>query len=133
MVSYDLLAFSAPIEASTDEEALALWREDNYARLRQATRALVPEVMGLLRMAVLDAQSVDIASLPRASAKLPGFSVVRATGSAARPVFLRYQSNVSGAVLKRTPERDFMILQTLQENQNDKPSLIWLSLPAGSL
>jgi hypothetical protein len=133
VVSYDLLAFSAPIEASTDEEALALWRENNYARLRQATRALVPEVMGLLRMAVLDAQSIDIASLPRASAKLSGFSMVRATGSAARPVFLRYQSNVSGAVLKRTPERDFMILQTLQENQNDKPSLIWLSLPAGSL
>ena len=142
----DLVAFSPPIEAASPEEAMMLWRENNYARLHQATRALMPEIMTLLRMAVLDQQAVDFANLPRVRSKLPGFSLVSHGRSSIlyrgsrTPAQTNFQPSVSGHVVQRTPSREYMVMETVPDRSwipSDgwivKPGWAWISVPAGSL
>ena len=142
----DLVAFSPPIEAASPEEAMMLWRENNYARLRQATRALMPEIMTLLRMAVLDQQAVDFANLPRVRSKLPGFSLVSHGRSSLlyrgsrTPAQTNFQPTVSGHVVSRSTTREYMVMETVPNRAwipSDgwivKPDWAWISVPAGSL
>ena len=143
---FDLVAFSPPIEAASPEEAMMHWRENNYARLRQATRALMPEVMTLLRMAVLDQQPVDFANLPRVRSKLPGFSLVSHGRSSLlyqgsrTPTQTNFQPSVSGHVVSRSTTREYMVMETVPNRAwipSDgwivKPGWAWISVPAGSL
>ena len=142
----DLVAFSPPIEAASPEIAIGLWRDNNYARLRQATRALIPEIMALLRMAVLDAEPFDFANLPRVRTNVAPFSLV-AHGRRSllyRGTFGQTQTNfqpiVWGRVVRRTPERGYFVMDTIGENEwkpsdgwTEKPGWAWVSVPAGSL
>lgn len=136
---YDLVAFSVPIEAASEEDALGLWRENNYARLRQAARALIPEIMTLVRMAVLDPEPLDLGNMPRVTTKMSGFSLLshpqisQLSGGAIAVRRTNFQPSVSGSLVRRTSSRDYMVMQTISENPNVKPTLIWLSLPTGSL
>ncbi|MCA3359093.1 MAG: hypothetical protein ING02_13950 [Roseomonas sp.] len=142
----DLVAFSPPIEAASPEIAIGLWRDNNYARLRQAARALVPEIMLLLRMAVLDAEPFDFANLPRVCTNVAPFSLV-AHGRRSLlyrgqvgPTQTNSQPIVWGRVVRRTPERGYFIRDTIGENDwkpsdgwTEKPGWAWVSVPAGSL
>ena len=142
----DLVAFSAPIEAASPEIAMGLWRENNYARLREATRALIPEIMILLRMAVLDAEPFDFANLPRVRTNVAPFSLV-AHGRRSllyQGVFGSTQTNfqpiVWGRVVRRTSERGYFVMDTVGERPwvpsdgwTEKPGWAWVSVPAGSL
>jgi hypothetical protein len=144
--SYDFVAFSPPIQAASEEEALALWKENNYARLRQATRALIPEIMILLRMALFDVASTDLSNAPSVSTKMPGFSLV----SHGRTAILyreapgrsqtNFQPGVSGPLVRRTPERGYLAIHNfavdpLRPGDIDymRPGWAWVSVPAGSL
>jgi len=142
----DLVAFSPPIEAASPEIAIGLWRDNNYARLRQAARALIPEILVLLRMAVLDAEPFDFASLPRVRTNVAPFSLV-AHGrrsllyrGASGPTQTNFQPIVWGRVVRRTPERGYFVMDTVGENEwkpsdgwTEKPGWAWVSVPAGSL
>ena len=143
---FDLVAFSAPIEAASVEEALGLWRDNDYARLRQATRALIPEIMTLLRMSLLDANPVDFNNVPRARTKMPGFSLVshgrrsHLYMGAPGVTQTNFQPSVSGHVVQRTPSREYMVMETVPDRSwipSDgwivKPGWAWISVPAGSL
>jgi hypothetical protein len=143
---FDLVAFSQPIEAASPEIAIGLWRDNNYARLRQATRALMPEIMTLLRMAVLDQQPMDFANSPRVRSKLPGFSLVSHGRSSIlyrgsrTPAQTNFQPSVSGHVVLRTPSREYMVMETVPDRSwvpSDgwivKPDWAWVSVPAGAL
>ena len=143
---FDLVAFSPPIEAASPEEAMMRWRENNYAGLRQATRALIPEVITLLRMAVLDQQPVDFTNLPRVRTKLAGFSLVSHGRSsllyhgARTPTQTNFQPSVSGHVVSRSTTREYMVMETVPNRAwipSDgwivKPGWAWISVPAGSL
>ncbi|MGI9128533.1 MAG: hypothetical protein ACR2IG_09990 [Roseomonas sp.] len=135
---YDLVAFSAPIEAASEEDALGLWRENNYARLRQATRALIPEIMTLVRIAILEPEPLDLGNMPRVSTKMSGFSLLshipnsQSGGSAMAVRRTVFQPSVSGSVVRRSSARDYMMMQTIPQNPGVNPTLIWLSLPTGS-
>jgi hypothetical protein len=142
----DLVAFSPPIEATSPEIAIGLWRDNNYARLRQATRVLIPEITVLLRMAVLDAEPFDFANLPRVRTNVSPFSLV-AHGrrsllyrGVAGPTQTNFQPIVWGRVVRRTPERGYFVMDTVGENDwkpsdgwIEKPGWAWVSVPAGSL
>jgi|GEM_PF-2524362 len=142
----DLVAFSPPIEAASPEIAIGFWRDNNYARLRQAARALIPEILVLLRMAVLDAEPFDFASLPRVRTNVAPFSLV-AHGrrsllyrGASGPTQTNFQPIVWGRVVRRTPERGYFVMDTVGENEwkpsdgwTEKPGWAWVSVPAGSL
>lgn len=142
----DLVAFSPPIEAASPEIAIGLWRDNNYARLRQAARALMPEIMTLLRMAVLDQQPVDFSNLPRVRTKLPGFSLVSHGRSSllyqgsGTPTRTNFQPSVTGHVISRSNTREYMVMETVPNRAwipSDgwivKPGWAWISVPAGSL
>jgi len=134
-----LVAFSSPIEAASPEIAIGRWRESNYALLRQETRALIPEILILLRMAVLDAEPFDFANLRRTQSKLPGFSLVERSlpGTPNHTVF---QPSVWGHTVRASPQRAYIVMNTLVERPwvpadgwSVKPGWAWLSVPAGSL
>ncbi|MFM7422621.1 MAG: hypothetical protein ACKO54_23370, partial [Alphaproteobacteria bacterium] len=146
MNQLDLVAFSPPIEAASPEIAIGLWRDNNYARLRQAARALIPEIMTLLRMAVLDQQPVDFSNLPRVRTKLPGFSLVSHGRSSllyqgsGTPTRTNFQPSVTGHVISRSNAREYMVMETVPNRAwipSDgwivKPGWAWISVPAGSL
>jgi hypothetical protein len=144
--SYDFVAFSSPIEATSEEEAVRLWRQNNYARLRQAMRALTPEIMTLLRMALFDVAPADIGNAPWVSTKMPGFSLVShgRANIVYRDTTGRSQTNfhpgVSGPLLRRTPDRAYLVMHNfavdpLRPGHIDyiRPGWAWVSVPAGSL
>ena len=142
VLRYDLVAFSSPIQAASEQAALELWRSSNYALLRQKVRELIPEVMTLSRMAFLDAAPVDFANLPSVSTKLPGFSLFAHGRYSLMPtsaVGTGFQPGVSGNLLRRTQDRAYISIMTNfpLANWGDpggyKPGWAWISVPAGSL
>ena len=134
-----LVAFSSPIEAASPEIAMGKWRENSYALLRQETRALIPEIMILLRMVVLDAEPFDFANLRRFRSNLPGFSLVERSLSGT-PNHTVFQPHIWGHTVRATPQRAYFVMNTLVDRPwvpadgwSVKPGWAWVSVPVGSL
>jgi hypothetical protein len=137
LLRYDLVAFSAPIEAASEGEAIAFWQTNNHARLRQAMRELIPEIMVLLRISVLDPAPIAMENMPQISTKLPSFGLVL-HGRRTLHDGGNYIPSVKGTLVRRSQERAYLTMQTnvpmaIPYFGMATPGLAWLSVPAGSL
>ncbi|WP_439598559.1 hypothetical protein [Falsiroseomonas sp.] len=121
------LALSAPIQAATEEEAIAAWRAEDYAQLRQAIRAMVPELMQQLRSVLLDPEEIDYTKLPQVTSTVPGVSLVqlRLPNQPVRTVHV--QGPLQGRLIRRTADRAHIVMPTMFG------VWIWISLPATAL
>lgn len=121
------LALSAPIAAATEEEAVAAWRANDYAQLRQAIRAMVPELMVQLRSVLLDPEEIDYAKLPQVTTTVPGVSLVLLR-QPNQPVRTTHVTGpLRGSLIRQTTERGYIALLA-------GPDIwIWVSLPATAL
>lgn len=121
------LAVSEPIQAASEEEAIAAWRADGHALLRRTVLAMVPELMAQLRSVLLDPEAIDYAQLPEVTTSVPGVSVVqwRLPNEPVRSVYLT--GPLRGRLVRRTPDRAYLVMQ-------GSPNIwVWLSLPAAVL
>lgn len=75
------VAFSEPVDAPSEEEALDRWTADGGRRMLEQARLLAPELASLIRTAVFSTEVVDLG--PISSVRLPTSGVSIMLGSAA--------------------------------------------------
>lgn len=123
------LVYSQPVDAPSDEAAVATWRAADARLLREQGRAIAAELATLVTTTVFAEQAPPMEGLPEVSIAVPSVAVIRDIGSLGTEVSFRTPEAARPRLLSRTADRAVVLLGSPPE----APRWVWISVPGGAV